>query len=334
MNIRIAALIAALFLAPAITPSQQPSLKYVKKIGVGWAPGKWAWMSYVAFSPDGTKIASDAATAPDDVTGDLTIWSFPEGNLIRKVPEASFELSPDWKYFATQKGVAEVDTGKSIISIGGKAYPVLVFSPDSRYVAESISSKHALDGAIHIVELASRMQVSAFGKRNPYSLAISPDGVTLASGYRDTVVLWNRFTGERIAVFHGFGRYVESLAFSKDGKLLAAGNDTGGLQIWDVPHQTRLHSLNPAGGYQHVSTPAFSPDGRLVAVGIYGTGTAFLIDVATGKTLDKKKISDIGCGSVAFSPDGRFLIAPSTGGLVKWPYDTGGTVRVFEVRQH
>jgi len=47
--------------------------------------------------------------------------------------------------------------------------------------------------------------------------------------------------------------------------------------------------------------------------------------------LDHKKISDLGCGSVAFSPDGRYLITPSTGGLIKWPYDRGGTIRVFKV---
>jgi WD40 repeat protein len=134
-----------------------------------------------------------------------------------------------------------------------------------------------------------------------------------------------------LQLFRGFGRYVGALAFSRDGKLLAAGTDTGGLQIWDVQHQTRLQSLTPAGGYQFVSEPAFSPDGRLVAVGIYGTGTVWLIDVQTGKILDHHKVSDQGCGSVAFSPDGRFLITPSTGGLITWPYDTGGTIRVFEV---
>jgi WD40 repeat protein len=84
---------------------------------------------------------------------------------------------------------------------------------------------------------------------------------------------------------------------------------------------------------QHVSTPAFSPDGSMIAIGIYGTGTAWLIDVATGKVIDSQKISDIGCGSVAFSPDGKYLIAPSTGGLIKWPYDYGGTIRVFSINR-
>ncbi len=85
------------------------------------------------------------------------------------------------------------------------------------------------------------------------------------------------------------------------------------------------------GAFLAVSKPAFSPDGRLVAVGIYGTGTAFLIRADTGDLIDQQKVSDLGRGSVAFSPDGRFLITPSTGGVIKWPYDHGGTIRVFRV---
>lgn len=76
---------------------------------------------------------------------------------------------------------------------------------------------------------------------------------------------------------------------------------------------------------------AFNPDGSLVAVGVYGSGTVWLVATKTGKVLDHRKVSDLGCGSVAFSPDGRFLITPSTGGIVTWPYDRGGTIRVFRV---
>ena len=122
---------------------------------------------------------------------------------------------------------------------------------------------------------------------------------------------------------------MEGLSFSNDGKLLAVGTDFRGLQIWDVGRQRRLRSVKLAGG--DVSKPAFSPDARLAAVGIYGTGTVWLIDVSSGKVIDHQKVSDLGCGSAAFSPDGRFLITPSTGGLITWPYDRGGTIRVFQV---
>jgi WD40 repeat protein len=205
-----------------------------------------------------------------------------------------------------------------------------VFSPDSRYVAESLPDQRIHSTHIRVVELASGKQVTAFGKHGSFAMAISPDGATLASGHWDAVTLWNMLSGEQEATLHGFGRYVYGLAFSKDGNLLAAGTDVGSLQIWDMRTKTRLHSIEIGGNF--VSQPAFSPDGQLVAVGIYGTGTVWLIDVHSGKVVDQQRVSELGCGSVAFSPDGRFLITPSTGGIVTWPYDRGGTIRVFKVR--
>jgi WD40 repeat protein len=329
MNKRSAILIAIALFVPRVSYSDPPVLKPVKKIGVGWQTNKFGWMNFVAFSPDGTMVASDAAASRADVSDDLTLWSFPEGRLIKKIPAQPTAISDDWKYYATFHGVREMETGKSLISVGASVYAVYAFSPDSRYVAETSTGHARRNSHIRVVELASGKQVRAFGRHDGFSIAISPDGDTLASGQWDAVTLWNMSTGKPDAVLRGMGRYVNALAFSRDGKLLAAGSDAGGLQIWDVHSRTRLHSLDFDGGY--VSQPAFSPDGRLVAVGIYGTGTVWLIDVHDGKIIDHKKVSDLGCGSVAFSPDGRFLITPSTGGLITWPYDRGGTIRVFEV---
>lgn len=334
MSRRSTILIAIMLLVPVISHSQPVTLKFVKKIGIGFKPDKWGWMSFVAFSPDGSMVASDGPATPADVSGNIAIWSFPEGRLIKQLPGGSFAISSDWKYYASSYGVKEMKTAKSLISVSDKVYPGYTFSPDSRYVAESTRGKGSHNANIRIIEVATGKHVSTFGSHSPFSIAISPDGVTLAAGYWDAVALWNMVTGQRVALLRGFGRYVYALSFSRDGKLLATGTDTGVLQIWDVQHRTMLQSLAPAGGYQFVSEPAFSPDGRLVAVGIYGTGTVWLIDVTNGKVLDHKKVSDLGCGSVAFSPDGRYLITPSTGGLITWPYDRGGTIRVFEVSAH
>jgi len=129
---------------------------------------------------------------------------------------------------------------------------------------------------------------------------------------------------------HGFGRYVTSLAFSPDGHRLITVTDLGKLQIWDARTQRLMHTVQLEG--DEPSKPAFSPDSHRVAVGMYGAGTAYVVDLRTGRLVAHAKPSDLGCGSVAFSPDGKWLVTPSTGGLMTWPYDDGGgTVRVFRL---
>lgn len=144
------------------------------------------------------------------------------------------------------------------------------------------------------------------------------------------MTLWSLSSGERIGVLTGFKRYVAGLSFSSDGKLLAGGTDVGAIQVWEVGSRSRILSLDLEGA---VSGLSFSPDGGLVAAGTYGTGAVWLIDVKSRKIVDHQRVSDMGCGSVAFSPDGRFLITPSTGGLITYPYDRGGTIRVFKVNK-
>ena len=68
------------------------------------------------------------------------------------------------------------------------------------------------------------------------ALAFSPDRQTLASagsGDRE-VKLWNVPTRERFATLSGRENGLVSLAFSRDGSLLAAGNREGGITIWGL----------------------------------------------------------------------------------------------------
>jgi len=306
-------------------------LEFYKKIGVGWPNDLWqkhlyGWMSYVSFSPDGTVVASDGPATPEDVAGHLKLWSFPEGRLIKKLPAKVTAISPDWKYYTTSAGIGDMETGRLTITPGKNAYASYVFSRNGHYVAEArLRGGHAL----RILELPSGKLVSAFGKHRVSDVAISPDGQIVATSYWELVVLWRLPTGERLASLRGFKRWAGNLRFSPDGGLLAVGTDTGGIQVWDVHSRSRRFSLDVEG---QVSDLEFSPDGKLVAAGTYGTGTVWLIDVSSGKLVDHQRVSDMGCGSIAFSPDGRFLITPSTGGLITWPYDQGGTVRVFSVK--
>jgi hypothetical protein len=320
----LAALLALLILSPGVSHAGR-SLKFVKRIGEGWSLDAGpAWMSFVAFGSDGKTVAADAASSPNDTSGDLTLWSFPQGHLIRRLPIRPTAVSPDLRYFATSRGVGEINSARLLISLPAATYAFHAFSPDGAYVAQA-----GPGGGVKIFSLPAGREVSAFGRLQPSSITMSPDGTTLASGHWNIVKLWNWRTGKRLAVLHGFRRYVDGLSFTKDGKLLVTSGG-GEVQIWRLRHQKRLRTVKVDAGD---ATPVFSPDGRLIAIGSYGSGAVWLIDARRGRVIDHQKVSDLGCGSAAFSPDGRYLITPSTGGLITWPYDRGGTIRVFQVNK-
>ena len=66
------------------------------------------------------------------------------------------------------------------------------------------------------------------------SVAVSPDGITLASGAQDdTVRIWDITSGHSISVFVGHAAAVSSVAFSSDGLTLVSANDTI-VHIWNV----------------------------------------------------------------------------------------------------
>jgi WD40 repeat protein len=230
---------------------QAPKLEFVKQIGPGFDIDKWGWMSFVAFNADGTQIASDAAISRKDMSQKLSIWTFADGRLVKQLHERPIAISLDWKYYASYHGVFETATDRSLIAFPDDHYVDFIFSPDSRYVAENVAGMSARGRHIRLVELLTGKTVSAFGKHVAFAFAISPDGKVLASGHWDAVVLWSIPTGTRIASFHGFKRYVKSLSFSPDGRMIATGDDLGGLQLWDVQRSKRVFAVSPAPSIFH-----------------------------------------------------------------------------------
>ena len=116
-------------------------------------------------------------------------------------------------------------------------------------------------------------------------VAFSPDGKTIAAGYYfggvfsgggdggGGVVLWDvaareRLSDDPLAVTEGS---VKGVAFSPDGKTIAAGYDgrDGGVVLWDVAAQ-RLADASLAVTEGSVTGVAFSPDGKTIAAGYDG----------------------------------------------------------------
>src|ERR1035438_4993927 len=111
INVVILALGILLLFVPAIAHGQSHVLKFEKKIGVSWPVDKNGWMSFVSFSSDGTMVASDGPATAGDHSGNLRLWSFPEGRLIKRLPVRA-AISSDWKYYAGDRGVAKMETGE------------------------------------------------------------------------------------------------------------------------------------------------------------------------------------------------------------------------------
>lgn len=315
--------------APAF--SEEPLLRFKGQIGSAFENSN-DWMSLVAFAPDGCTVASDGA-APDRRPHGLSIWTFPDGQFVRAVGDKPVAISPDWSLLAMEGSLVDLNSGATLLKTpdlvrGGAA----CFTPDSKHLVIALTSwvRHRGPKQIEVISTRDTSEVSSFCSRYTTALAVSPDNTTLASGHWDNVTLWDLPTGKRTALLRGFGRYVYGLAFSADGRLLAAGTDTGILQLWEVGTRRHLWSLQV--GWGDVSNPAFSPDGHLVAAGTYADGTLSVVDVSTGKPVSQVRVSMFGCGHLAFSPDGRNLIVPSNGGEIgPRRFDIGGTIRVYEL---
>ncbi|MBA4067883.1 MAG: hypothetical protein C0501_30120 [Isosphaera sp.] len=141
-------------------------------------------------------------------------------------------------------------------------------------------------------------------------VAASPDGRTLAVGLSDLgrgvnnkVVLLDP-AGEAVGVLPVQRKGLNALAFSADGRLLAAGFN-GLVQVWDVRTRELVRSIT---GFERVVTClAFAPDARAVAAGTQD-GQVWVWDARSGAVRQLIEVGSRGVRSVAFGPDGRRLV--------------------------
>jgi WD40 repeat protein len=168
----------------------------------------------------------------------------------------------------------------------------------------------------------------------PSWLLFSPDGETVVSTSLDgTVALWDAESATRRETLRGHSGAVQQPVFSPDGRTLYTVGHDGTAIAWDIGgerglgrHFTFTQDRAPWG---YDGRPgSFSPDGRLVAVGLKEQGIR-LWD-ATDLTPVGPPLSETGgeVKSLAFAPDGRTLAAVTLDGQATvWDVESRSLLR-------
>jgi WD40 repeat protein/uncharacterized caspase-like protein len=213
----------------------------------------------------------------------------------------------------------------------------LSFSPDGRILANAsgfnapITLRDASTGQ-ELRTLKTTFSMSVYG------LAWSADGKLLASAHWGTkrnfadpnaapsfsfddltfaIKVWDAQTGTELKSLEGHNNFVNALAFSRDGRMLASGCYDSTIKLWELAAGRELRTLKGHGG--SIAALDFSTDGRFLVSGSED-GSTRLWNVQSGEMLATMVSLNKGDDWLVVTPDGLFDGSPLGWNQILWRF--------------
>lgn len=248
------------------------------------APQYREWVTTLA-----VRSASDFVVG---CAGQLQVWR--EGRLVRTLPGTLAAYSPDGRKLAVAEGE----------------------KPLKMYDAGTFEVQATLP-----LPLLPRPIDVFTTPGSPSALAFSPDGVQLAVAFRDSMPKVENFmasvydtsTGERLFNLGGRPDVVDDLAYSPDGKTLAATGRSS-TKLYDAGTGKQLRLLQPPNTRIGVLAVVWTPDGRNVIATSVKKG-AEVLDL-TGKVGQTFTSPDDSVMALAWNPAGTLLATGARDGRI------------------
>ncbi|KAH7926130.1 WD40 repeat-like protein [Leucogyrophana mollusca] len=272
----------------------------------------------VAYFPDGRHVAS----ASDD--GTVIIWNAESGRqdgqpLQHDSGVTQIVISPDGRRIAseTEKRVVVWDVlmREVVHEIEGGVHK-LAYSPDGRWLVTVLTS---LGGSgIRFWDADTGRpgrDPLEYGNDLVLCAAFSPDGSRIAAGLLNTFQVFDFATGKVVVgPIKCHTAFLSSIVYSPDGRLLVTASVDESIHVWDSKTGVQVGKpIAPPGPFIG-STPIIT-DGRRIVSG-RGDRTIRVWDLGTRLQVGESFYADGGVHSIAFSPDGRYIVGGNNHGVV------------------